>query len=34
MRERARPVVSGEDGVAAVAAAEQVLAAIARNRWS
>ena len=33
VRERARPVVSGEDGVAAVAAAEQVLAAIARNRW-
>jgi predicted dehydrogenase len=33
VRERAVPLVSGEDGVAAVAAAEQVLAAIARNRW-
>jgi predicted dehydrogenase len=30
---RTPPVVSGEDGVAAVAAAERVLAAIARNRW-
>ncbi len=34
VRDRARPIVSGEDGVAAVAAAEQVLAAIARNRWA
>lgn len=34
VRERSRPVVSGEDGVAAVAAAERVLAAIARNRWT
>lgn len=33
VRERGEPIVSGEDGVAAVAAAEQVLAAIARNRW-
>ncbi|MFY9345460.1 MAG: Gfo/Idh/MocA family oxidoreductase [Planctomycetota bacterium] len=33
VRERCRPVVSGEDGVAAVAAAERVLAAIAKNRW-
>jgi predicted dehydrogenase len=33
VRERARPVVSGQDGVAAVAAAERVLAAIAKNRW-
>jgi predicted dehydrogenase len=33
VRERARPIVSGEDGVAAVAAAERVLAAIAKNRW-
>ncbi|MBL8732927.1 MAG: Gfo/Idh/MocA family oxidoreductase [Planctomycetes bacterium] len=33
VRERARPLVSGCDGVAAVQAAEQVLAAIARNRW-
>lgn len=33
VRERAQPVVSGRDGVAAVAAAEQVLAAIAKNRW-
>ncbi|MBL8754502.1 MAG: Gfo/Idh/MocA family oxidoreductase [Planctomycetes bacterium] len=31
---RQRPVVSGEDGVAAVAAAERVLAAIAQNRWT
>ncbi len=31
--ERGVPRVSGPDGVAAVAAAEQVLAAIARNRW-
>jgi predicted dehydrogenase len=33
VRDRSRPLVSGADGVAAVAAAEQVLAAIARNRW-
>lgn len=33
VRDRSRPLVSGEDGVAAVAAAEQVIAAIARNRW-
>ncbi|MBL8750265.1 MAG: Gfo/Idh/MocA family oxidoreductase [Planctomycetes bacterium] len=32
-RERTTPIVPGEDGVAAVAAAERVLAAIARNRW-
>jgi predicted dehydrogenase len=31
---RDRPVVSGEDGVAAVAAAERVLAAIQQNRWT
>jgi predicted dehydrogenase len=34
VRERSRPIVSGEDGVAAVAAAERVLAAIAKNRWT
>ena len=33
VRERAEPLVSGADGVAAVAAAEMVLAAIAKNRW-
>ena len=33
VRDRAAPVVSGQDGVAAVAAAEKVLAAIAKNRW-
>ena len=33
VRERRTPVVSGRDGVAAVAAAERVLAAIAQNRW-
>ncbi len=33
VRERTPPPVSGADGVAAVAAAEQVLSAIARNRW-
>jgi predicted dehydrogenase len=33
VRDRGTPRVTGEDGVAAVAAAEQVLAAIARNRW-
>ena len=33
VRERAQPIVSGTDGVAAVAAAERVLAAIAKNRW-
>jgi predicted dehydrogenase len=34
VRTRGTPIVSGRDGTAAVAAAEQVLAAIARNRWS
>jgi predicted dehydrogenase len=34
VRTRQSPLVRGEDGVAAVAAAEQVLAAIARNRWT
>ncbi len=33
VRERATPRVTGADGVAAVAAAERVLAAIAKNRW-
>jgi predicted dehydrogenase len=33
VRDRTPPLVTGADGVAAVAAAEQVLAAIARNRW-
>ena len=33
VRDRSRPLVTGEDGVAAVAAAERVLAAIASNRW-
>jgi predicted dehydrogenase len=33
VHERSEPVVSGEDGVRAVAAAEMVVAAIARNRW-
>jgi len=33
VRERSQPVVTGADGVAAVAAAEQVIAAIAKNRW-
>ncbi|HEU4419443.1 MAG TPA: hypothetical protein VFT55_10925, partial [Planctomycetota bacterium] len=33
VRERQEPLVSGADGVLAVAAAEQVMAAIARNRW-
>lgn len=33
VRDRSRPLVPGEDGVAAVAAAERVLAAIAANRW-
>jgi predicted dehydrogenase len=33
VRERTRPPVTGEDGVAAVRAAELVLAAIAKNRW-
>lgn len=33
VRERSVPPVTGEDGVAAVRAAEQVLGAIARNRW-
>jgi predicted dehydrogenase len=34
VRDRSTPMVTGEDGVAAVAAAEQVVAAIARNRWT
>jgi predicted dehydrogenase len=34
VRDRSEPLVRGEDGVAAMAAAEQVLAAIARNRWA
>ncbi|MGE3175536.1 MAG: Gfo/Idh/MocA family oxidoreductase [Planctomycetota bacterium] len=34
VQDRREPLVRGEDGVAAVAAAEQVIAAIARNRWS
>jgi len=33
VRERRAPIVPGEDGVAAVAAAERVIAAIAKNRW-
>ncbi|MBL9079480.1 MAG: Gfo/Idh/MocA family oxidoreductase [Planctomycetes bacterium] len=33
VRDRSQPRVSGRDGVAAVAAAEMVLAAIAKNRW-
>ncbi|MCA8973455.1 MAG: hypothetical protein KDC98_01975, partial [Planctomycetes bacterium] len=33
VRDRGVPRVSGRDGVAAVAAAERVLAAIAKNRW-
>ena len=33
VRERGRPIVSGEDDEAAVQAAERVLAAIAQNRW-
>ena len=33
VRDRSRPLVTGADGVAAVAAAERVLAAIAANRW-
>ncbi|MCU0863288.1 MAG: Gfo/Idh/MocA family oxidoreductase [Planctomycetes bacterium] len=33
VRDRGTPIVSGRDGTAAVAAAERVLAAIARNRW-
>lgn len=33
VRDRTAPVVTGADGVAAVAAAERVIAAIARNRW-
>ena len=33
VRQRTEPLVPGEDGVAAVAAAEQVIAAIDRNRW-
>jgi len=31
--DRSEPVVTGQDGVAAVAAAERVLAVIAKNRW-
>jgi predicted dehydrogenase len=33
VRDRSRPLVTGADGVAAVAAAEMVLAAIEQNRW-
>ncbi|MBK8100330.1 MAG: Gfo/Idh/MocA family oxidoreductase [Planctomycetes bacterium] len=33
VQQRSAPVVSGEDGVRAVAAAEKVVAAIAQNRW-
>jgi predicted dehydrogenase len=33
IEDRSEPPVTGADGVAAVAAAEQVLQAIARNRW-
>ena len=33
VRDRSRPVVSGEDGVAAVAVASQILAAIGNHRW-
>ncbi len=33
VRDRSEPLVRGEDGVAAVAAAEQVIAAIDKNRW-
>ncbi len=33
VQERSRPVVGGEEGCAAVAAAELVLAAIAKNTW-
>lgn len=33
VRNRSRPVVGGEEGCAAVAVAEQILAAIARNTW-
>ena len=33
VRDRSRPLVSGEDGLAAVEAAELVLAAIDKNRW-
>ncbi len=33
VRDRGVPRVTGQDGVAAVAAAERVLAAIAKNRW-
>lgn len=33
VRDRSQPAVTGADGVAAVKAAEQVLASIARNRW-
>ena len=34
VRDRSKPRVSGEDGVAAVAAAQQVIRAIAANRWA
>jgi predicted dehydrogenase len=33
VRDRSQPTVTGEDGVAAVAAAEQVLKVIGENRW-
>jgi len=33
VQDRSRPVVGGEEGCAAVAAAEQMLAAIAKNTW-
>jgi predicted dehydrogenase len=33
VRERKEPVVSGADGVAAVAAAEMVMKSIGKNRW-
>lgn len=34
VRDRSAPRVSGEDGVAAVAAAQQVIRAIRANRWN
>ena len=33
VRDRSEPLVTGEDGVAAVAAAERVIAVIGENRW-
>jgi predicted dehydrogenase len=33
VKNRTRPTVPGEEGVAAVAAAERVLSVIAENRW-